>query len=200
MVTFARRSEASLPALEALATAGAFAALGMDRRRALWAAGAVSQGRADRLAGIVTGEQAPRLPLMSEREAAGADLWATGVSPDGHPTRFVRELLTTRGVVPANGLSRIEHGTKVWVGGVVTHRQRPMTAGGTTFINLEDETGLINVICSKGCWLRYRRVAREAPALMVRGRLEKMDGVVNIVAERLELLPVGSGLTSRDFR
>ena len=76
------------------------------------------------------------------------------------------------------------------VGGVVTHRQRPATAQGTTFINLEDETGLINVVCSKGCWARYRRVARGAPALLVRGRLEKVEGVVNIVAERIELLPV----------
>ncbi|MGE0305579.1 MAG: error-prone DNA polymerase, partial [Acidimicrobiia bacterium] len=175
MVEFTRRTDAPLPVLETLATAGAFASMGLDRRRALWAAGAVSQGRSDRLEGIVTGERAPQLPGMSEAESANADLWATGVSPDGHPTRFVRDHLHRRGAVPANALCRVEHGSKVWVGGVVTHRQRPMTAGGTTFINLEDETGLINVICSRGCWIRYRRVARGAPALLVRGRLEKVE-------------------------
>ncbi|HEX9258934.1 MAG TPA: OB-fold nucleic acid binding domain-containing protein, partial [Acidimicrobiales bacterium] len=79
-------------------------------------------------------------------------------------------------------------------------RQRPMTAQGTTFLNLEDETGLINVICSKGCWTRYRRVARGAAALLVRGRLEKYEGVVNLVAEHLEPLPVTGSLPSRDFR
>ena len=63
-----------------------------------------------------------------------------------------------------------------------------MTAQGTTFINLEDETGLMNVVVSKGCWARYRRVARGAAALLVRGRLERADGVVNIVAE--ELVPL----------
>ena len=81
---------------------------------------------------------------------------------------------------------------------MVTHRQRPATAQGITFINLEDETGLINVICSKGCWARYRRVARGAPALLVRGRLEKDEGVVNVVAERIEPLPVaGDGALPR---
>ena len=76
------------------------------------------------------------------------------------------------------------------VGGVVTHRQRPATAGGTMFINLEDETGLINVVCSLGCWIHHRAVARGAPALLVRGRLERAEGVTNIVAERLDPLPV----------
>jgi error-prone DNA polymerase len=76
-----------------------------------------------------------------------------------------------------------------------------MTAGGTTFINLEDETGLINVICSKGCWTRFRRVARSATALVVRGRLERSpEGVVNIIAEHLEPLGVLGAVASRDFR
>jgi error-prone DNA polymerase len=71
-----------------------------------------------------------------------------------------------------------------------------------TFVNLEDETGLINVVVSKGCWARYRRVAREAPAMLVRGRLERGDGdVLNVVAERLDHFPVElAGIRSRDFR
>ena len=87
------------------------------------------------------------------------------------------------------------------VAGVVTHRQRPMTAQGTTFLNLEDETGLINVVMSKGCWARFRRVAREAPAMLIRGRLERSEGVINIVAEHLSSLIVpGSTMhASRDF-
>ena len=128
---------------------------------------------------------------MDDAEVARADLWATGVSPDGHPTRFVRAELDAMGVVPADRLVEIESGTRVLVGGVVTHRQRPATASGTTFVNLEDETGLINVICSKGCWARFRRTARTAPALLVRGRLEKAEGVINVVAERLDALPIG---------
>jgi error-prone DNA polymerase len=186
--------------LEAMATAGAFGCFGLTRREALWAVGSVAQSRPGRLAGVVTGAEAPTLPGMSEREIAVADLWATGVAPDGHPTKFVRPRLDALGAVPADRLLSCEHGSRVVVGGVVTHRQRPATAQGTTFINLEDETGLINVVCSKGCWARYRRVARGAKALLVRGRIEKAEGVVNVVAEWLDHLPTAGALPSRDFR
>jgi error-prone DNA polymerase len=196
-----RRIVLTLAQLEALATAGAFAdCFGLDRRAALWQAGAVAQSRPDRLAGVVTGTVAPTLPGMGERETAIADLWATGVAPGGHPTRFVRDHLDRLGVVTATGLARVEPGRRVVVGGVVTHRQRPATAAGTTFLNLEDETGLINVVVSKGCWARHRRAARSAPALLVRGRLERSEGVTNVVAERIEPLPLGAPTTSRDFR
>jgi len=194
-----------LAQLEALATAGAFGCFSrdgrpLDRRAAMWAVGAVNQSRPDRLAGMVTGVEAPPLPGMDDMALSAADLWATGVSPDGHPTQFVRDELAARGVVTATGLWDLEPGSRVVVGGVVTHRQRPATAGGTTFINLEDETGLINVICSRGCWTRYRTVARTSPALLIRGRLEKAEGVINIVAEKLEPLPLGATTRSRDFR
>jgi error-prone DNA polymerase len=137
---------------------------------------------------------------MAPVEESVADLWATGIAPDGHPTRFLRQHLDTLGVVTAAGLWDVTPGRRVLVGGIVTHRQRPMTAQGTTFINLEDETGLINIVCSKGCWARYRRVARGAPALLIRGRLERSEGVINIVAERLDPLPVAASAGSRDFR
>jgi error-prone DNA polymerase len=186
--------------LEALATAGAFARFGLDRRRALWVAGAVAEVATDRLDGIVTGTRAPQLPGMSAPEEARADLWATGVSPEGHPTRFLRDALDDLGVVTATGLAACQDGARVTVGGVVTHRQRPATAGGTMFVNLEDETGLVNVVVSKGCWAHHRRVVRTAAALVVRGRLERVDDVTNVIAERIEALPVRTSLRSRDFR
>jgi len=193
----ARRISLSLPQLEALATSGAFDCFGMSRREAIWAAGAVAQMGTDRhgaqrLPGIVTGVSAPELPAMTGDESARADLWSTGISPEGHPTRFIREHLTARGVVTATGLAAVEPGTRVLVGGVVTHRQRPATAGGTLFVNLEDETGLINVVVSKGCWAAHRKVARSAPAMLVRGRLERFEGVTNVIADRLEALPLSA--------
>jgi error-prone DNA polymerase len=200
MEDFQRRIGPTLPVIEALATAGAFGCFGLDRRAALWAAGAVAQSKPDRLPGIVTGAGAPALPSMSGLEEARADLWATGIAPDGHPTRFVRADLDRRGVVTVARLAEIDDGTKVWVGGIVTHRQRPATASGTTFINLEDETGMVNIVCSKGCWARYRRIAREAPALLIQGQLERAEGAINVVAERLEPLPIGVATRSRDFR
>ena len=194
-----RRCGLTQPVLEAMATAGVFDQLGHTRRSSLWAAGAVAQTGSDRLEGIVTGVHAPTLPGMSVQEEALADLWATGISPDGHPTKFVRPHLDKFGVCTAADLKVIDNGAKVLVAGVVTHRQRPATAGGTTFINLEDETGLINVVCSRGCWLHHRHVARTATALLVRGRLENTEGVINIIAEKLEPLPLAAP-ASRDFR
>jgi error-prone DNA polymerase len=204
-----RANELTQPQVEALATAGAFGCFEGDRRAALWGAGAVSQSRPSpagsggqqwRLEGVVTGEHAPPLPGMTDVEEAVADLWATGLSPTWHLTEFARPRLETLGVTTAAGLATAEPGSRIMVAGVVTHRQRPATAQGTTFLNLEDETGLVNVICSKGVWGRHRRVARSSPALLIRGRLERAEGVITVVAERMEPLPLAGPTRSRDFR
>ena len=195
-----RRVDPGRPVMEALATAGAFAGFDVDRREALWAAGALASTGPDRLPGVVTGTCPPPLPTMDDREVARADLWATGVSPEGHPTRFIRHRLTAEGVITAVDLQSVRDRARVRVAGVVTHRQRPHTAGGVTFLNLEDETGLVNVVVSKGCWVRYRHVATSSSALLVRGRVESSEGVVNVVAEHLAPLWVRSPARSRDFR
>jgi error-prone DNA polymerase len=139
---------------------------------------------------------------MTAVEINQADLWATGLSPNSYPTEFVRADLTAAGVVTAAGLLDVADGDRVRVAGIVTHRQRPATAQGVTFMNLEDETGLINVICSAGCWKRHRRVARSSPGLVIDGRLERMETVINIVAERIRPLSLdqSGALRSRDFR
>ncbi|HEY3926006.1 MAG TPA: error-prone DNA polymerase [Acidothermaceae bacterium] len=200
MTDLVHRIGLSAAQVEALATAGAFDCFGMSRRVALWAAGAAAEGSPDRLAGAVLGTHAPTLPVMSDVEVTVADLWATAITTDGYPTRHVRDRLDELGVLTASALRTAEAGRRVLVGGVVTHWQRPATAGGTTFLNLEDETGMVNVICSRGVWIHYRRVARTAAALLVRGRLEREQGVVNVVAERFERLPLAVRRTSRDFR
>jgi error-prone DNA polymerase len=186
--------------VEALATAGAFGCFGLERREALWAAGAVAQARPGRLPGAVVGAEAPRLPGMSPIELTAADLWATGLSASRHPVEFLRERLDALGAVSSDGLAAVEAGRRVLVGGIVTHRQRPSTAGGTTFLSLEDETGIVNVICSVGVWTRYRRVARSATALLIRGRLERADGVTNLIAEQFHPLQNDFATRSRDFR
>jgi error-prone DNA polymerase len=200
MEDLVRRADVPLPAIEALATAGAFRSLGHDRRSALWAAGATAQARSDRLPGVVTGEASPPLPGMAASEETAADLWSTGIAPETHPVEHIRGVLAERGVLRSVDLREAEAARRVLVGGVVTHRQRPATASGTVFLNLEDETGLVNVICSQGLWHRYRRIARTSPALLVRGTLERAGGVINIVADKLEPLPLAATTKSRDFR
>ena len=211
---FARRTDAPVDALESLATAGAFASFGHDRREALWSAGALRSTRSglrtvkragvrsDRLPGVVPGMEAPMLPGMEPSEVVAADLWATGVSPDHHPTEFSRAALAKRGVVTTGSLCDTPHGSVVEVAGLVTHRQQPETAGGVVFINLEDEDGLLNVICTAAVWGRYKRIASSSPALCVRGVLERRRGVTNLLAQRIEALPISltGAQRSRDFR
>jgi error-prone DNA polymerase len=168
---------------EALATGGAFDEFAPQRRQALWSAGAVAAQRPDQLPGTAVGALAPPLPGMSALELAAADVWATGVSPDSFPTQFLRTDLAKLGVVPAAELGERGDGQRVLVAGAVTHRQRPATAGGVTFLNLEDETGMVNVICSPGFWVRYRTIVRACPALLLRGRLQIAEGVINVLAE-----------------
>jgi error-prone DNA polymerase len=199
--TLARRCPLSVAQAEALATAGALRAVEPDRRKALWAAGAAARADADQIAGTVTGTRAPDLEPMTLFDEVGADLWATGVTPAAAPMQFARQRLEQQGVLTAAELAAAEPDRRVLVAGVVTHRQRPATAGGTTFMNLEDETGLINVVCSRGVWARYRTVARGSSALVVAGRLERAEGVVNVIAQRLEALDLRMPSTrSRDFR
>jgi error-prone DNA polymerase len=195
-----RRVRLSTTQLEALATAGALTGLGADRRAGLWAAGALAAEGPDTLPGVAVGVRAPTLPGLEQVEVATADVWATGVSTDSYPTQFVRAGLDEAGVLRVGDVHRREPSGRVAVAGVVTHRQRPGTAHGVTFLSLEDETGLLNVICSAGVWQKFRRAARTSAALVVRGRLERADGATNLVAEHLYPLSLRVRTSSRDFR
>jgi len=136
---------------------------------------------------------------MTAREQQAADLSLTGVSTHGSPLSPLRPGLAAGGVLRAAELSHQEHGSRVRVAGVVTHRQRPHTASGMIFLNLEDETGLLNVVCRAGMWRRYRSIGRRASALIVRGTVEKGDGVVALMAEHLQALPGVPVTGSRDW-
>ncbi len=196
-----RRTGATAAQLEALSTAGAFECFGITRREALWTAGSAAQDRAEFLPDSMVAVQPPLFPDQSSYDILAADLWATGISTDDHPLTHFRSGLDARGVLTSREMRTHDPGRRVEVAGLVTHRQRPATASGITFLNLEDEHGVVNVICSVGVWNRYRRVARDAPALIVRGMLERSEeGVTNLVADRFEDLRVGVGHRSRDFR
>jgi error-prone DNA polymerase len=196
---FARRTEVSERILESLATAGAFRCFGVERREALWAAGALSQVDSARLPGIVVGVEAPQLPLMTPLEETVADLWATNVSPDRHLIEFARPYLRSLGAVPADELSRKRDRQPIVIGGIVTHRQRPATASGITFMSIEDETGLMNVVVTQKVWRECRDVAMGAPAIIIRGHLESANNVINIVASSMEELPVSYAVKARNF-
>ena len=151
------------------------------------------------LPGTAIGARAPHLTPMTARERQTADLRLTGTSVQGCPTIFVRPELVRSGILSVADVVRRPAGERVRVAGVVTHRQRPCTAVGTIFLNIEDETGLLNVVCSMGMWKRYRRVGRRASALIVRGLIESADGAVSLIADQLEVLEGVSSVGSRDW-
>ena len=99
-------------------------------------------------------------------------------------------------------LKELEADRRYRVAGLVLVRQRPGTAKGITFMTLEDETGTTNLIVWPHVWERYRRVARHARALIATGLLQKQDGVIHLIVERVEditsQLP-DLGHLSRDF-
>ncbi|MDO5746767.1 MAG: error-prone DNA polymerase [Actinomycetaceae bacterium] len=138
------------------------------------------------------------LPPESPQDALCNDIKTTGVSTQAHPMSLMRHQL--QGICTAQEINTMSQGGRVKHAGVITHRQRPSTAKGITFLSLEDETGLVNVMCSQGVWQHYRVVATYAKAVIVRGRVEVSQGAHVIHAEYLEELKVPGAGHSRDFR
>jgi error-prone DNA polymerase len=171
----------------------------MSRREALWAAGAAATIRAGQLPGTTAGLAAPPLAAMTAAEETFADLWSTGTFGT-HPLAHIRDRLAGRGVIGAAELKTARPGATVVVAGLVTHRQQPGTARGVVFLSLEDETAMANVICPPQVWERHRKVALAANALIVHGRVERLDGAVSLLATRLQRIRAVPATSSRDFR
>jgi error-prone DNA polymerase len=182
----------------ALARAGAFSAWAADRRHAAWEA-LRATGDVLPLAPASTALHDPP-PLARERRIL-IDYHAMGLSLDGHPMELVRERLQRGGAIDSRDLERLDDGRTIAIGGLVTVRQRPETAGGTIFLLLEDEFGFINVVVSKKLVDENTEVVKHAPFILVQGRLEKDGAVINVVGRRFQALDVGGKVAhrSRDF-
>ena len=206
MADVVRRARLSVPQMEALATAGAFDVFGISRRQALWNAGYTDAP--DLLEGTAVQAPPPMLPGMSDVELTTADLWATRISPSDHPFVHLRPLLEGEDVRAVEECASLGTGRRVRVAGLVTHKQRPYTASGVTFLNLEDETGMLNVVVFADVWKRHRRVLQNAAGVVVRGVVENVEGATNLRAEVIQrvetLYPQAASAIgrhrSRDFR
>lgn len=201
LADLARRADLGREQLEALAAAGACAGLGAGRREALWNAAPASENRERFLPGIAVYVQPPLLPVLTEAEQTELDLWTTGIVSGKHPLALMREALDVRGVRRSDRLAAAAPGSIVTVAGLVTHRQRPRTAGGITFVTLEDEAGSVNIVVWSDVWQRNRLVARSSPALLISGALERSpEGVLNVIASTFEPLAAPTSVSSRDFQ
>jgi error-prone DNA polymerase len=199
---FLRRTGLRSAALKKLAQADAFRSLDLNRRAALWQS--LPQTESFPLFDIVDLDEPPAsLPAMAPLQEVLADYRAAGMTLRQHPLSFLRPQLDQLKVVPASQLAVLPVGRRFKVAGVVLLRQRPSTAKGITFVTLEDETGMANLIVRQEIWERYRRVARSAAVMLATGILQREDGVIHILVSRLDDLsaPLANLVTnSRDFR
>jgi error-prone DNA polymerase len=239
---FARRTGLAQGVIKRLAEADAFSSLGASRRQAIWQSlaqekkpramplfeKAIVEGEgeapaelnpinAHNPAGASLSQQgcddAAALPPMSLRDEVVADYRSGGLSLRAHPISFHRPELDRLGITSAAGLAALANEAPVRVAGLVLLRQRPGTAKGITFVTLEDETGVVNLVVHQHTWDRYYRVARRAPAWIAHGHVQTTRGepasrkhataVIHVVVHRLEALDEGLAVLevkSRDFR
>ncbi len=125
------------------------------------------------------------LPQMPLGEHVVEDYATTGLTIKRHPLAFLRAELAREGLVAAADLATLPVGRRLAIAGLVLIRQRPGSANGVVFITLEDETGIANLIVWPAILERFRRAALGATLLYCRGRLQREESVIHIVAEDL---------------
>ncbi len=197
----ADRAELDRATLERLGEAGALRGLAGHRHRAQWAVTGVER-MPDLFNGARIADDAVVLRPPTAAENVLADYATTGLTLDAHPLKLLRPQLRARRLRTVAEAQALAHGTPARVAGLVTLRQRPGTASGVTFVTLEDETGWLNLIVWRDLAERQRRVLLESKMLGVIGELQKAEGVVHLLAHRLENLDTllaGLDSRSRDF-
>ncbi|MDO1494674.1 error-prone DNA polymerase [Pseudomonas putida] len=185
-----------------LADGGALRALASDRHQARWQVAAV-QPQLPLFTDVQAVPETPvDLPVPTVGEDLMADYQALGTTLGPHPLALLRSRLRALGCRSSSELQGVEHGDNIAVAGLVVGRQRPQTASGVTFVTLEDEHGMVNVVVWRDIAERQRRALVGAQLLKVSGRLEQENGVRHLIARRLEdVTPLLQGLDvrSRDF-
>jgi error-prone DNA polymerase len=199
---FSRRAGLDDGALGALAEAGAFESLRVDRRVSLWEMRRLARAQKESLS-LQAREAWPRFAALTALEEVDWDYRRTAHSTRRHPLAPLREMLARHNLPDARTVASLPNGAKIRYAGLVICRQRPGTAGGVVFMTLEDETGFVNVVVWESVFQRYPVLAKTVGFLGVSGKLQAEDGVVHLVAEtlwepRLALKPAAT--RSRDFQ
>ena len=200
-----RRAAVPVAALERLAEADAFAALGIDRRTALWAIRGLGEPPPPLLQAVMAGldpavtnpEPTVTLPPMTAGREVVEDYQSTGLTLRQHPVAFLRTELRARGMVTCASLCAAREGRRVVVPGIVLVRQKPGSAKGVMFITIEDETGIANLVLWPALFEKQRRLVLSAGMVACQGRVQRDGAVVHVVVEHLldlsrELRSVGA--------
>ena len=193
---FIERTRVKREVIENLIACGAFDCFGLERRELIWQLGLVyrSQGRNTeqrQLALALPVEQdMVQLRPMSDWDKMRADYIILGMSPNVHPMSFLRPRLH-EGIASTAMVESFEDGKPIEVAGLVVCRQRPETASGFIFMVIEDEFGLVNVVIKPDVYEAHRTLVRSEPFVIIRGELQRRDGVINLIAQSFVPLTAG---------
>jgi len=188
LADFCRRSGLGRAPIENLIAIGAFDGFGLARRELLWQLGLLYRPPGPQAAlPLPTEQDMVALPPFTPTDELTADYAVSGLSPRYHPIRLLRPTLAPD-VVASPRLSTLREGARARVAGMIVCRQRPPTAKGFTFLTLEDEHGLMNVIVRPAVYARDRRTINGEGLVVVTGTVQRRDGVLNLQAQRV--LPV----------
>jgi error-prone DNA polymerase len=130
----------------------------------------------------------PPLPPISESERIGDAYAVIGLDARRQVVGLFRDALVRLGAVTIAELSERPPG-RIRIGGLVVTRQHPMTAKGTVFLALEDETGMANVTLWPDTWARLRTIVRRHALLLIDGTLQREAEVVNVIGREARSLP-----------
>jgi DNA-directed DNA polymerase III PolC len=198
----AGRAELDRRDLEALAAADALCSLTGHRHRAVWQVTGVERALPLLPAATVPEEGIPMLRAPREGQEIVADYGSTGLTLRRHPLALLRDKLARRGVLPTQELWQQPNGRRVITAGLVITRQRPGSAGGVTFVTMEDETGYVNLIVWNSVAVAQRAPLLESRLLEVHGKLQREGAVQHVIAEKLVNLSAMLGdltVASRNF-
>jgi error-prone DNA polymerase len=181
-----RRSGVPVAALEKLANADAFHSFGLSRRQALWQVRGLGAAPLPLFAAADANAREPSValtPMTLGREVV-EDYRNVQLSLRAHPLAFLRPELERRGILPCAALKQTKDGRRVQVAGIVLVRQRP-GEGNVTFVTIEDETGVANIIIWQRKYEANRRIVHAAPMIGVEGQLQREGDVIHVIADRL---------------
>jgi error-prone DNA polymerase len=200
----ARRAGLEQHEMKLVAAADALMSLSGHRRQQVWDAAAL-RSVPELLRDAPVDEDYLELPAAPEGEEIVWDYASLGLTLRRHPLALLRPILSARGMQTAEALRDLPNGRHVQYCGIVTLRQQPDTANGTIFVSLEDETGVVQVICWKSLRERQRNKLLRSRLLAVNGVWQREGEVRNLIAGHLEdLTPLLGRLAesaqSRDFK
>ena len=195
LVDLLRRVSLRPDAIQNLIAAGA-CNFGLRRREMLWQAGLLipakgftSGRKRTREAGyqlslaLPTAQDHAELPRTTTWEQMADEYRILGHSTY-HPMGLLRERMLG-GMASSADLATLPNGMPVMLPGLIVCRQRPGTAKGITFLLLEDEAGLVNIIVYPDLYEEQRFVVRSVPLVIVEGTLQRDDNNINVIAKRL---------------